>query len=348
MRLIRSIWRHSPGSKLFLVAVLSVFCFFLVAVSSAGAENSSQDITDRIATDQQGLEKARDELGSIDSRLANAEVYLHQRRIELSDATDRLRIAEDRYHETLLTYEGRISAIYKLGDSNFYEVALGSEDFSDALARLAYLGKVSENDERLVRRVRAEADMVREARERVDGLKQNQADETSDLKLRKRELENQLATGKADVDRQMVELTQARSREQEEELRRLAEESASVYAGSIYAGVMGPSIVVSNEPPAGLEPSGIAISGMASWYGPGFQGNTTANGEIYNMYGFTAAHKSLPFNTWLKVTHSGRSVFVRINDRGPYIAGRIIDLSYSSAQAIGITGVGFVSAEIYR
>ena len=87
---------------------------------------------------------------------------------------------------------------------------------------------------------------------------------------------------------------------------------------------------------------------MASWYGPGFQGNHTANGEIYNMYGYTAAHKSLPFNTWLKVTHNGRSVFVRINDRGPYVGGRIIDLSLSGAQAIGISGVGFVSAEIYR
>ncbi|MBI5870428.1 MAG: septal ring lytic transglycosylase RlpA family protein [Actinobacteria bacterium] len=268
--------------------------------------------------------------------------------MELADATDRLRYAEDRYHSTLLMYEGRISAIYKLGDSSFYEVALSSEDFTDALARLAYLGKVSENDERLVKRVKAEADTVREARERVDSLKQDQAGDTNALKSRKKELEYQLATGRSSIDRQTAELAQARTREQEEELRRLAEESASIDAGSIYTGVMGPSVIVSNEPPAGLQPSGIALNGMASWYGPGFQGNTTANGEIYNMYGYTAAHKSLPFNTWLKVTHNGRSVFVRINDRGPYVGGRILDLSYSSAQAIGITGVGYISAEIYR
>lgn len=327
---------------------MSLLCCFLIAVSSAGAENSSQEIADRIATDQLNLEIARQELAGVDKRLANAEVYLDQRRMELADATDRLSNAEDRYNETLTTYEGRISAIYKLGDSNFYDVALSSEDFTDALARLAYLGKVSENDERLVKRVKAEADMVREAREQVDGLKQDQAEDTNALKSRKQELEYQLATGKSSIDRQMAELTEARTQEQQEELRRLAEESASIDAGSIYTGVMGPSVLVSNEPPAGLEPSGIAINGMASWYGPGFQGNTTANGEIYNMYGFTAAHKSLPFNTWLKVTHNGRSVFVRINDRGPYVGGRILDLSYSSAQAIGITGVGYVSAEIYR
>ena len=66
------------------------------------------------------------------------------------------------------------------------------------------------------------------------------------------------------------------------------------------------------------------------------------------MNGMTAAHKTLPFNTWLKVTFNGRSVFVRINDRGPYIAGRFLDLSAGSARAIGLTGVGFVQAEIYR
>ena len=203
--------------------------------------------------------------------------------------------------------------IYKLGDSNFYEVALSSQDFTDALARISYLGKVSENDERLVRRVKAEADNVRDARDRVDQLKQGQAVDTNALISRKKDLEKQLATGKSDIDRRMVELTRVRTLEQEEETRRMAEESASIDASSIYTGVMGPSVVVSNEPPAGLQASGIAISGMASWYGPGFQGNTTANGEIYNMYGFTAAHKSLPFNTWLKVTHNGRSVFVRIN-----------------------------------
>lgn len=348
MRILNIIRLYYSGTRLFLMALLSVFCLLIVSAASAGATESSQDIADRIASDQKKLEETREKLANIESRLANADVYLNQRRMELLDATDRLIIAEDRYHETLLTYEGRISAIYKLGDSTFYEVALASEDFSDGLARIAYLGKVSENDERLVRRVKAEEEMVREVRERVDGLKQNQAENTNALRLRKNELENQLAAGKSEVDRKMVDLTAAREQEQEEELRRLAEESANFDAGSIYTGVMGPSIVISNNPPVGLQPSGIAISGMASWYGPGFQGNNTANGEIYNMYGFTAAHKSLPFNTWLKVTHNGRSVFVRINDRGPYIAGRFIDLSYSSAQAIGITGVGFVSAEIYR
>lgn len=93
-----------------------------------------------------------------------------------------------------------------------------------------------------------------------------------------------------------------------------------------------------------------AVSGWASWYGPGFHGNLTANGERYNQYGLTAAHRNLPFNTMVRVTNmdNGRSLVVRINDRGPYIRNRIIDLSKGAAQELGLmsTGVAPVRMEI--
>jgi rare lipoprotein A len=76
--------------------------------------------------------------------------------------------------------------------------------------------------------------------------------------------------------------------------------------------------------------------GTASWYGEYFEGRATASGEPYNMYDLTAAHPSLPLGSWVRVTnlHNGRVVYVRINDRGPIIPGRIIDLSYGAAQAL--------------
>ncbi len=82
--------------------------------------------------------------------------------------------------------------------------------------------------------------------------------------------------------------------------------------------------------------------GIASWYGPGFQGNHTANGEIYDMNGISAAHKTLPFGTIVKVVdlETGKSVVVRINDRGPFIEGRIIDLSKGAAEKLGIIDKG--------
>ncbi len=86
-------------------------------------------------------------------------------------------------------------------------------------------------------------------------------------------------------------------------------------------------------------------AGVASWYGPGFHGRTTANGERFNTHALTAAHRTLPFGTKVRVTNknNGRSVVVRINDRGPYVGGRVIDLSNASARALGMSGLAKVS-----
>ena len=83
-------------------------------------------------------------------------------------------------------------------------------------------------------------------------------------------------------------------------------------------------------------------TGIASWYGPGFHGNYTANGEVYDMYGISAAHKTLPFGTIVRVVEieTGRSIVVRITDRGPFLEGRIIDLSKGAAKKLGIVEKG--------
>ena len=86
----------------------------------------------------------------------------------------------------------------------------------------------------------------------------------------------------------------------------------------------------------------IAFATIASWYGVPYHGRRTANGEIYNMHAYTAAHRSLPFGTRVKVCNpdTNRCATVRINDRGPFIPGREIDLSKADADAIGLTGKG--------
>lgn len=87
---------------------------------------------------------------------------------------------------------------------------------------------------------------------------------------------------------------------------------------------------------------GFVEEGIASWYGRGFHGRKTSNGETYDMYARTAAHKLLPLGTRVRVTRldDGRSVLARINDRGPFVEGRIIDLSYALARDLGIVGTG--------
>jgi len=93
--------------------------------------------------------------------------------------------------------------------------------------------------------------------------------------------------------------------------------------------------------------SGHSFSGMASFYG-NESGSKTASGQRFNQNALTAAHRSLPFGTKLRVTHGGRSVVVTINDRGPFVHGRVLDLSTGAARAIGLTsaGVGRVTAEV--
>jgi rare lipoprotein A len=94
--------------------------------------------------------------------------------------------------------------------------------------------------------------------------------------------------------------------------------------------------------------SGFKQTGRASWYGRHFNGRRTANGERYDMHALTAAHKTLPLASYVRVTNleNQKSVIVRINDRGPYVRGRVIDLSYAAASALGLHHLGLGRVEI--
>jgi rare lipoprotein A len=108
----------------------------------------------------------------------------------------------------------------------------------------------------------------------------------------------------------------------------------------------------SSVPPASERQPAVAgvyrEQGVASWYGIPFNGHRTSNGEVYDMHQFTAAHRTLPFNCMVRVTNldNGKQTEVRINDRGPFVANRIIDLSLSAAQAIEMVGPGTANVRL--
>ena len=130
------------------------------------------------------------------------------------------------------------------------------------------------------------------------------------------------------------------------------DESAPIDVDSLYDAIVAIDEEIDSEPilavPSTPERE---ITGHISWYGPGFHGRLTANGERYNMNGMTAAHKKLPFNTIVRVIDdvTGAAILVRINDRGPYIRGRVLDLSKAAATRLGMRGRGTTSGllEIY-
>lgn len=93
---------------------------------------------------------------------------------------------------------------------------------------------------------------------------------------------------------------------------------------------------------------GFSEEGLASWYGPNFHGKKTSNGETYDMNAMTAAHKTLPLGVWVRVTSrvNGKQAIVRVNDRGPFVKGRVIDLSYSAARELDVVGPGTAPVRI--
>jgi rare lipoprotein A len=104
-------------------------------------------------------------------------------------------------------------------------------------------------------------------------------------------------------------------------------------------------VPIAPPPPA---PTGWTETGIASWYGIPYDGRRTSSGEIFDMHALTAAHRTLPFNTWLEVTdlQSGKRVNVRINDRGPFVDGRIIDLSMGAADQLGMVRAGLAKVRL--
>ena len=113
------------------------------------------------------------------------------------------------------------------------------------------------------------------------------------------------------------------------------------------------AVAVLPEPKLTLVPDVVrVITGEASWYGPGFYGNYTANGEIYRQGTMTAAHRTLPFGTKVRVTNlrNGRSAVIRINDRGPFVDHRVIDLGHGAASSLGLisSGIAQVKLEVLR
>lgn len=109
------------------------------------------------------------------------------------------------------------------------------------------------------------------------------------------------------------------------------------------------ALAVSPEPAAGAqETGGWTQEGKISWYGPGFHGRLTANGEVFDKNELTMAHNKLPFGSRVRVTNlnNGRSVIVRVNDRGPFVAGRVGDLSRAAAEEIGMVDHGVVVARL--
>lgn len=202
----------------------------------------------------------------------------------------------------------RLRAIYRFHGERALLALLEADDFGDFLARIGSLIRISQADARLVRSLKSGEDSYRDFASRLSLLQEELVELRRDRFVVLRRTEEQLAAGRTLLEQLNAELAL-----QPREL------ATAAVSDTFFGG--------------------------ASWYGNQFHGRRTANGEIYDQDGFTAASPWLAFGTLVRVTYAGKQVVVRINDRGPFVKGRVLDLSRAAAQYLGL-GVGYVRVDI--
>lgn len=307
-----------------------------ISSQSAGAEDldtvkaRAQSVADEVTELEhraQGLENQKAEL---DDRIVDLSGEIGALESKVGDIGRALADAQDIYIE-------RAIEAYKSGAAGTeLDALLAAETMSEFIS-IAEINSVatSVDLQRLqeLERTRAE---IEEAQEELDVRKQEQIEARAEIEVLGTELRTTLDDRRSSLRRLAAEV-----KELEQQVRRDAQITQP--AGTAQPPSSG---IATKDIPDGYVTTGVSFGGVASWYGPGFEGNLTANGEIYDPMGLTAASKELPFNTLLFVKYQGRGVVVRINDRGPYVGDRIIDLSQGAAETVGMSGIGWIDATI--
>ncbi|MCW2962065.1 MAG: hypothetical protein JWM25_1930 [Thermoleophilia bacterium] len=282
---------------------------FVAIAPEASAQNVAQ-VSTKLAADTQRLATARTSLA----------------------ATKRRQVAARRAHRALRgQVEARLVAIYKYGST------------TEALATVATggsMGEVGTSIDTLDIVTRHEARALRRF--------QRLGAELTKLAAKRAKLEADVKRGEAVVKKGRAALSRAQAAA--DAARDDAAKMATIRDSPLLPRVGHPEntaiAMATGSSVSNAQPVGFNQSGTASFYADSFSGELTANGERYDPNAFTAAHPSLPFGTWVNVSGPGGSIAVRINDRGPFVGGRVIDLSRAAAAAISLPGIGPVTLTV--
>lgn len=313
----------------------------LLTVSLASGVAGAADIED-LRRRAQTLGDRVTELESELARLTARETSLKQRMDHASAAIGVLELEKHeldaRYSAARERFVARAVEAYKDGATSDVEMLLGARTVSQLLTLAEAQVRAADKDSLFLEELEAA---------RVDAdLKQERID------LGKQEI----VEAHVLIDAVVTE-AQAKVDERSALLKGIVEEIADLeaQARAAAASASRPTAALlrllapsgpAPDIPDGFAGTGVSFQGVASWYGPGFEGNHTASGDVFDSDLYTAASRDLPLGTWLFVTYGGRGVVVLVNDRGPYIDDRVIDLSRAAAEAIGISGLGWIEAEL--
>ncbi|HYO61132.1 MAG TPA: septal ring lytic transglycosylase RlpA family protein [Actinomycetota bacterium] len=332
-----SIPRRRPLHAALAAAVAGLVALAVVQPASAAdldeLKARAQALGDQVSALETRLETLSTREGELERKIADASAEIGTLELELGDRERAAEVARD------VLVERAVEA-YKGSSTDRLALVLAADDITDLVASAEVTANAAEADAEALEALIAEQAAVEAAQERVDARKQTMLAAQSEAAALAEEAEIALA------ERSGV-LTELSA--QVEELERQAREAAAAAARPDEAFI---DLLSPTGPAPGIPDdfvgTGVTFEGLASWYGPGFEGNLTASGDVFDSSLYTAASKELPLGTWLYVEYNGRGVVVLINDRGPYVEPRILDLSRGAAQAIGMehAGVGWVKAEI--
>jgi len=321
--------------SLVALLVLALFSFQPGAVAQ-GDEDSLKVEANRLAYEIVDL-KARRKTAEGES--AALQMELEALDNEISAAGEGVRVLEQELAERQDAYNLSVRSLYERGDISELEVLLGSEE----------LGEMWEDVDCYRRMMASEGEVLDELKGKLQ-----------ELDLKKRDLrETKQKRGRL-AETLNVEVLDSRICELETRLSDINTRLRAIHGNGESPRQPAPDPTGWTVPPPGklldrvpvspplsdFECTGMTFSGYTTSYGSDFNGLPTASGVIFNMNDYTCAHRALPFGTWLLVTFRGRQAIVQVNDRGPFVPGRVLDLSEGAARSIGLGGVQWTDFEI--
>lgn len=295
----------------------------------------AQVVQDSLMSAEERARALEKEIAALEARLATSQqdsVSIARRLVEVERRILECYMEIDAVEAAVRTarriLNGRFRALYVAGRADPLVRLLESDNVTDFLVWSERMLNVAASESKAFEGLREKKSRLREVQTRLQEYKREQASlhETADT-----------VAIQAELDSKKNEL---------------AEVSASLIAMQLPGtytpapGVFEPGRIFSKPDEKGFVRTGQIFSGYAGWYGGESQGRATASGEAFDQYAFTCAHRTLPMGTYLRVTFLGRSVIVKVNDRGPSAGNRMVDLSRGAAEAIGLKGVRWVDCEI--
>ena len=322
------------------------------AATSGGATGSTTPRTDLDAATREALaledtiERAQEDATALEQRIAVANSDTLRQESTLSQANEDLAEAERRFQD-------RVVKIYKTGVGSPFLVLVSASSLSEFWSRLVLLARVIDRDTAAYRDAKLASNEA-----------ENQANAFDEQKAQLVQLRalhaSRLTELRVALARQRVVVATLSARSKEIVAKRQASAKLSraqwransipigtkiPFADAVVEPYRGRSYRVAAYQPRRYRTTGERFTAVTSWYGNQFNGRPSASGQIYNMDDLTCASRTLPFGTRIALTYRGKRVIVVVNDRGPYVAGRNLDLSYAAARALDFWGVVKMEAE---